>query len=80
MGQPDKHNYCRNPISRAFGASVLTAAASAWCYTTDPATKWDYCDIRDCTECDEGEDGPFSLNLIISYILSNSDCKGQTLS
>ena len=28
---------------------------SAWCYTTDPGTTWEYCDIRDCTPCDQGK-------------------------
>ena len=28
---------------------------SAWCYTTDPGTTWEYCDIRDCTPCDQGQ-------------------------
>jgi hypothetical protein len=28
------HNYCRNPDN----------SDTIWCYTTDPATKWEYCD------------------------------------
>ncbi|XP_078603192.1 plasminogen-like [Branchiostoma floridae x Branchiostoma japonicum] len=31
-------NYCRNPD----GASGL------WCYTTDPRTRWEYCDVPAC--------------------------------
>ena len=32
------HNYCRNPddLSRA------------WCYTTDPGKRWEYCDVPNC--------------------------------
>ena len=40
----DKHigdgleaNYCRNPTDAKVDESV-------WCYTTDPETRWDYCD------------------------------------
>jgi len=32
-------NYCRNPLSDSGGP---------WCYTTDPDTRWEYCDIPDC--------------------------------
>ena len=28
------HNYCRNPDN---------ASGGAWCYTTDPNTRWEYC-------------------------------------
>mmetsp|Transcript_19840 Transcript_19840/g.28257 ORF Transcript_19840/g.28257 Transcript_19840/m.28257 type:complete len:559 (-) Transcript_19840:81-1757(-) len=41
---PDKglgaHNYCRNPDGEPGGA---------WCYTTDPGKRWDYCDVPSCT-------------------------------
>ncbi|XP_050751137.1 plasminogen-like [Gymnogyps californianus] len=46
---PEKHpnagldeNYCRNPDGDESGP---------WCYTTDPATRFDYCNIPEC----EGE-------------------------
>ena len=32
------HNYCRNPDN----------ADQAWCYTTDPGTRWEYCNVRKC--------------------------------
>ncbi|XP_076128071.1 plasminogen-like [Alosa pseudoharengus] len=36
-------NYCRNPDNDAGGP---------WCYTTDLQTRWESCDIEDCTvEC-----------------------------
>ena len=33
------HNYCRNPDGRGL---------LPWCYTTDPETRWEYCDITTC--------------------------------
>ena len=40
---PDKglgdHNYCRNPDGEP----------RAWCYTTDSAERWEYCDVPSCT-------------------------------
>lgn len=32
-------NYCRNPDNEPGGA---------WCYTTDPNVRWDYCDVPVC--------------------------------
>ncbi len=42
------HNYCRN----------VGGATTIWCYTTDPDTRWEYCDpLTDPnTRMDEGED------------------------
>ncbi|XP_049340141.1 plasminogen isoform X1 [Astyanax mexicanus] len=34
-------NFCRNPDGDKGGP---------WCYTTDPAKRWENCDIQDCTE------------------------------
>ena len=34
------HNYCRNPGSRA--------PNGPWCFTTDPDTRWEYCDVPKC--------------------------------
>ena len=31
-------NYCRNPDNDQ----------KAWCYTTDPDVRWEYCDIQQC--------------------------------
>ena len=33
-------NYCRNPASDSGGL---------WCYTTDPDTRWEYCDVPLCS-------------------------------
>ncbi|XP_063687199.1 plasminogen-like [Bolinopsis microptera] len=35
------HNYCRNPDNEPMGA---------WCYTTNPLQRWDYCPVPSCTE------------------------------
>lgn len=37
-------NYCRNPSNSEGGP---------WCYTTDPNTRWQYCDIPACSECND---------------------------
>jgi len=34
------HNYCRNP----------DAEPQPWCYTTDPDTRWDYCNVGEVEE------------------------------
>ena len=34
-------NYCRNPDDEPGGP---------WCYTTDPAKRWEYCDVMNCTD------------------------------
>ena len=47
-----KHNYCRNTI----GLSM------PWCYTTDPSVEWDYCDVRDCSNCDNGKNIVFETD------------------
>uniref|UniRef100_A0A8C9TNP9 Hepatocyte growth factor n=1 Tax=Scleropages formosus TaxID=113540 RepID=A0A8C9TNP9_SCLFO len=45
---PDKglnDNFCRNPDNRL----------RPWCYTLDPNTPWEYCNITACGESDQGE-------------------------
>ncbi|XP_783300.1 plasminogen [Strongylocentrotus purpuratus] len=34
------HNYCRNPDNEF----------TAWCYTTDPDTRWEYCAVGDFSQ------------------------------
>jgi len=36
-----EENFCRNPSSASSGDTI-------WCYTTDPNTRWEYCNpVRD---------------------------------
>ena len=41
------HNYCRNPGSRG--------PDGPWCFTTDPNTRWEYCDVPKCEESQPSE-------------------------
>ena len=36
----EAENHCRNPGGRRLGGP--------WCYVTDPAVEWDYCDLVLC--------------------------------
>lgn len=40
----DQHNYCRNADNEPFGP---------WCYTTDAATRWEYCTVPHCDSFDD---------------------------
>ena len=44
------HNYCRNPDGEN----------RAWCYTTDPNERWDYCDVGQPQSSCNGMSFPFS--------------------
>ncbi|XP_066284166.1 uncharacterized protein [Branchiostoma lanceolatum] len=35
-----EENFCRNPDNKE----------RPWCYTTDPALRWDYCNVMECAE------------------------------
>ncbi|OXB57260.1 hypothetical protein ASZ78_007520 [Callipepla squamata] len=35
-----KQNYCRNP----------DADSRPWCYTTDPSVRWEYCNLKRCSD------------------------------
>ena len=40
------HNYCRNPDGEP----------GAWCYTTDPNKRWEFCDVGEPqSSCNHGE-------------------------
>ncbi|KAM7340921.1 hypothetical protein ACRRTK_001536 [Alexandromys fortis] len=41
-------NYCRNP----------DADRGPWCYTTDPSVRWEYCNLRRCSETGGGAAEP----------------------
>ena len=38
------HNYCRNPSGEK---------EKPWCYTVDPTTEWEFCEVRQCVAADE---------------------------
>ncbi|XP_004674018.1 PREDICTED: plasminogen [Condylura cristata] len=40
-------NYCRNPDHDK----------SPWCYTTDPSVRWEYCNLKKCSETDQSSPG-----------------------
>merc|ERR1719167_580773 len=59
-----KHNYCRNPDNEP----------SVWCYTTDPKSRWEFCDVPMCDGCvstfdPEGTEGngENSMNIVAVY-------------
>ena len=57
----------KNYIFRFIGINVhrpRPAATAAWCFTTDPETEWDYCDIRDCVECDHSKNYYHQIQLL----------------
>ena len=52
-----KENYCRNPDGEP----------SAWCYTTDPNKRWDYCDVPDCSTSNTESQACFAdTNIVIT--------------
>lgn len=40
----EDNNYCRNPDGEP----------RAWCYTTDPGQRWEFCDVSRCVTCNNG--------------------------
>ena len=44
-------NYCRNPSSND----------GPWCYTTDPAVRWENCDVLDCGQSSAIGGCPYSI-------------------
>ena len=40
----EDNNYCRNPDGEP----------RAWCYTTDPESRWEFCEVPRCATCNNG--------------------------
>ncbi|XP_078588936.1 uncharacterized protein LOC144869460 [Branchiostoma floridae x Branchiostoma japonicum] len=59
-----EQNYCRNPDSDS----------GVWCYTTDPATRWEYCDVPSCDQKQE----KFMVRVGSSEIPDQNDQCGET--
>ncbi|KAJ1155251.1 hypothetical protein NDU88_007986 [Pleurodeles waltl] len=56
-------NYCRNPDGET----------RPWCYTTDPATRWEYCKIPSCEESP-----PTEVAMIPQFIPASPECYDGT--
>ena len=56
------HNYCRNPEGRGI---------RPWCYTTDLSTRWEYCDVQQCSTRTPsgGDDSNDDSTIIIAIIV-----------
>ncbi|XP_077874920.1 plasminogen isoform X1 [Ictidomys tridecemlineatus] len=58
-------NYCRNP----------DADKSPWCYTTDPSVRWEYCNLKRCSETPGGaEESATAVQVPNVQTTSESDC------
>jgi hypothetical protein len=62
FGLEGEHNYCRNPDGEP----------TAWCYTTDPASRWEVCDVGD-KSADCGPVAPSNLGNTASCLDFNVD-------
>uniref|UniRef100_A0A4W3H445 Kringle domain-containing protein n=1 Tax=Callorhinchus milii TaxID=7868 RepID=A0A4W3H445_CALMI len=60
-----KHNYCRNPNCEKY----------PWCYTTDPESQWEYCEIPKCqqTQCFTGSGAAYKGT--VSKTVSGKTCQ-----
>jgi len=64
-----EENFCRNP----------DGDKTVWCFTTDPDTLWEFCDVKECNDCKVAtnpNDVIFNEEEILS---SNSSRKGLPL-
>ncbi|KAI8509523.1 hypothetical protein Bbelb_133710 [Branchiostoma belcheri] len=68
-----ERNYCRNPDGEL----------GVWCYTTDPNSKWELCDVPSCARpCQHGwsEHNNHCYKLMneeVSFSTANQRCKGM---
>ena len=82
FGQPDSFsdaslgdasNYCRNPDTSETGG--------VWCYTADPAIRWEYCDVPLCPDVtlptSDVTKPPPTVPAAASTIQSNGGSGGQ---
>ncbi|XP_078663425.1 uncharacterized protein LOC144906732 [Branchiostoma floridae x Branchiostoma belcheri] len=58
-----EQNYCRNP----------DGDSGVWCYTTDPNTRWDYCDVPVCANCQAVD--PASYRGTVSVTETGKTCQ-----
>ncbi|XP_075059363.1 plasminogen-like [Mixophyes fleayi] len=56
-------NYCRNHDNDK----------SPWCYTTDPHVRWEYCNLKKCTEAPQIEQKPVQTTKP-TIVSSSTDC------
>jgi len=62
---PDlEDNFCRNPDNEPGGP---------WCYTTDPAKRWEYCGVPTCPKPDKPEKPETSEGSKVSDCIAESD-------
>ena len=63
-------NLCRNALGESY---------APWCYTSDPDTRWDYCDVtacdKDCCHNDLQEEAMEALQLSLDSLNSEVDDK-----
>ncbi|XP_056020701.1 zonadhesin-like isoform X2 [Ostrea edulis] len=59
------NNYCRNPDNEK----------AAWCYTTDPKKRWDYCHIPVCQCLDAGDEKGLKYAGHVHKTKSGKECQ-----
>lgn len=60
-------NYCRNP----------DGDIRPWCYTTDPSTRWEYCEFETCRSVSGAPIVPNFTNTTECYVASGSNYRGR---
>ncbi|XP_062571037.1 zonadhesin-like [Saccostrea cucullata] len=54
----DQTNFCRNPDNEA----------APWCYTTSSATRWEFCNIPDCGECEIKQERNLQCEIVYKVV------------